>query len=240
MKKFTFLFISQLISFFAIAEIPEEQAQSQVLPSIACLYKTTSHDHDSHHHDEHEAQTTESNWKLWRTDQQVEIQDTNSRQGEVWTRLKSDTLEYSWLDHKNKFRVNYPDSDLKATNSTQVWENKATLISPSLLLRLKKIETQQVLGYTAETYSGTVGTYQLEVTWLPELSIPAKITQQEGKVITTTELKEVFTYEKSPWKPIASDDYEDMDFADIGDNETHPIARSHLYGMGISAGEHKH
>lgn len=242
-KNLSLALLTFCFSIHAYSEMPGPVVVSpQPVPPIACFYQTSIQEVKLDHSESAQlpAHDASTDWYLWRTETQIEIQDTRSSQGEIWHRLKGGTVEYSWLDHKNRFRVNYPPSDLKATRSNHLWVNRATLISPTLLKYLEKQEATDVLGYNAERYTGRLGDYELEIIWLNQLSIPAKITQKKGTTVSTTELKEVYDLPDSPWKQYASDDYEDMDFADIGDNETHPVARSHLHGTGISANAHRH
>jgi len=93
--------------------------RNQELPPVACLYHTkvitlnlekgTRH---SQEHDDHLDSSQPSEWYLWRDGKRVEIQSLFSTEGEVWERLNSGDVTFTWLYHNKKFAIHYAPSDL--------------------------------------------------------------------------------------------------------------------------------
>jgi hypothetical protein len=173
-------------------------------------------------------------WYLWRQQDKIEIQSHNKQIGEVWQRLKHKQVAFSWLYHAKAFAIRYTPSDLKALQTYPDWATKTSIVSPALSERLQKISNKQVLGYKADIYRENIDNYQLEIHWIPAINTPAKIRQTDNKQTTEVKLLAVYPLADAPWQPIESDHYDDMDYADIGDNESHPIAKLHMKGMSLN------
>lgn len=173
-------------------------------------------------------------WYLWRQQDKIEIQSRNKKVGEVWQRLKHKQVAFSWLYHAKAFAIRYTPSDLKALQTYPDWATKTSIVSPALLERLQKTADKQVLGYQAEVYRGKIDNYKLEIHWIPAINTPAKIRQTNSKQTTEVKLIAVYPLAEAPWRPIESDHYDDMDYADIGDNESHPIVKLHMKGMSLN------
>ncbi len=212
------------------------------LPEIACLFEVQENQHDDHHDSLHQKQQQPHLWRLWRFDKTVQIQQVNGPFGEVWEKLKKEQVAYTWLMHQKKFAIRYEPSDLKVINNQTNWKTKASLISPQLLSLLEKLPEQKVvLGKKTEHYKGRIGALDMEILWLPEYQVPAKIIQKQGDQVTVVSLKAVYLMQDAPWKPLDFDQYDDLDFADLGDNEAHPMARYYLKNMSLATIQyHKH
>ncbi len=210
---------------------------SAALPEVACLYRTITKDLKYHH-----KKTTDktSQWHLWRYKNKIQIRNLETPIGEIWQQLKGGDIAYSWLFHDKKFVINYTSSDLKAIKNNPNWLSKANIISPELLKRLTHQSNSRVLGYIAENYVGKIGEFTIEVTWLPKLKIPAAIKQTTATQKTLVMLEKVYPYSDSPWKPVNIDNYQDMDFADIGDNEADPLLNFYMEKMSFISSFHHH
>lgn len=194
---------------------------AQSLSEIAATYQQSEQQLDS---DEPKKLTT--SWYLWRQTKRIELYNPKQQTGEVWRLLNDGEVAYTWLLHHKKFAVNYAPSDLKAIKNHPNWLAKASMISPQLLKQLELKPKCKFLNYQCENYSGRIGEYKLEIEWLPELQIPARIKQSTANHITEINLNTVTSLTEAK-QPLNSENYEDMDFADIGDNEAHPIAKSY-------------
>ncbi len=227
--------MKQLLLFFALLFTTLQYAVAGQFPEIAALYESTTQTVDAHH-----PAVKTSAWRLWRQTNKIEMQGLNTPTGEVWTRLKDGEVAYTWLLHSKQFAINYAPSDLKAIQNNPKWMTKVSIISPELLNKLTLQSKSKAFDYVSETYSGSVGQYQLEIVWLPELKIPASIKQSTNQEITQVKLKQVYPLSEAPWQRLDASRYEDMDFADIGDNEAHPLAKLYLSGNNLQTIQYIH
>lgn len=212
-------------------------------PEVACLFRTEVHPDTStsHGHSHSNGSTKTSSWYLWRSNKRIEIQNLSKPIGEVWEKLPGGQVGFTWLHHGEHFAVRYSAADLRLLHNASTWPAKAGLVSPVLLEQLRLNGIKDFHGYVGEYYSGQVGEYFLEVLWLPQLKLPARLKQRYDGQLSRTELIELHALAKSPWHPLPSASYDDMDFADIGDNEAHPLVGVHLRpGMNLMQGEHRH
>jgi len=206
-----------------------DSAPIVALPDIAALFRTRVVKYSE------QPPARGTAWYLWRTGDSVEIFNPTSQIGELWERLKGKDVAFTWLYHARQYAVQYSPSDLRSIENKPDWDAKSHLISPALLSRLEKTGQTMVLGYHAERYEGRIGEYELALTWIPKLSIPAFIRQKTDQQVSEVVLDEVYTYKRAPWKPIPHDDYDAIDFADLGDNEAHPVVRLLQHnGVGLS------
>ena len=201
------------------------------LADVACLYQTHASNTESGQQDK----LADKQWYLWRQGSSVEVKGQSSPIGEHWQRLKHNEVALTWLYHDHHFAVRYSPSALKLTGNQTDWTTKASIISPALLKQLKKVGDSTVLGFAAERYQGHIGQYDLDITWIPALSIPALIVQQEDtgnrQQVSRVELIQVYPYQSAPWHPPSHDTYDDIDFADLGDNEANPMVRLFMHGI---------
>ncbi len=208
------------------------QVQATELPDLAAQYETiVTHNGDKKIH--------RSGWYIWRQPNRIEIQHKTLPYGEVWKRSKMGEVSFEWLRHDKQFKILYEDADLDALQVTSRWETKATLISPQLLKQLKQVGKGRVLGNKTQKYQGKIGAYQVQVEWIPRLKIPAYVKEEKKESTEEMRLIHVYSIGKTPWKRHNSEDYEDMDYSDIGDNEANPITRAYII-MGGLAQPHSH
>jgi hypothetical protein len=239
------LITSLLLSLMTVHANAESKLSNDNITEIAAYFQTKKTPLDQHQGGDAGQNDKQkiSHWFLWRQADKIEIQSQNKAVGEVWQKLKHGQVEFIWLYHAKQFAIKYTASDLKALQNYPTWSTKTSLVSQALLQRLKKIGAKQVLGYKADIYQGKVDGLQLEIEWIDAIKTPARIRQTDNKATVEVTLLEVYPLKKAPWQPIDSEQYDDMDYADIGDNESHPIARLHMNGKSLSSRhypEHHH
>lgn len=194
-------------------------AQAAPLPPVMATYRTILND---------DTGETAPAWSFLRIGNELEIR--HAVIGEHWTLLGDDKSAYSWIHHGEKAVVHYTPADLEMLHAGKGWDAHATLIDPELIAKLEKTGMTTVLGYPAVIYRGTVNGQALEVHWLPDFSLPGIVVQQAGGNVMRIELLSVSTPDGNTAAFTDLDSYFDLDFADIGDNEAHPILRRLLYG----------
>jgi len=223
-------------SFFAGLGVLISLAVHAELPAVSTVYETSVSQHveasDEAHH-KHKA--SKSQWYFWRSAKQVEVLNEQRDFGEKWTRTDKGIIFYQAIYHDKKFILDFQPVDLKLLGQKTNWETQSTLVSSGLLAQLKKTSTSKFKQYKKVSYEGLVSGVHYKVEWLPELKIPYRIEkhEQNNKRIVT-QLSELNSFDKIAHKPLDSEEYEAMDYSDIGDNESHPIVANLQNNKGIS------
>ncbi len=164
----------------------------------------------------------QSGWYFWRSDNRVEIRDGSNDVGEIWRRDGKARLSFVYVEPTHKRGIEYNTSDLRIINHTRPWEQLASIVSPDELKKLSLVGTTEVLGYKAQRYSGKIDKRTVEVVWVPELQLAAKVMNTYADRQVTTELQSFLTPQDTVAATTDSDlaNYALVDFADLGDMET--------------------
>ncbi len=199
---------------------------------VSCVYETVEKvsDKTGHHHDD-ELQPTK--WYFWRTDKAVEVSNAEQSFGEKWTLSSKDTVYYQALYHDKHFLLDFQPADLKILGKKTNWEVRSKLFPQQILNKLEKKQRGKFKNYTMVHYQGKVAGIEYQVDWLPELNLPARVEKVSLGKKVVTELKEVYPLAQTPYRQIAHEKYDDMDYADIGDNESHPVVAQLQKDTGI-------
>jgi len=189
---------------------------------VSCLYETLeTNNKQSHSH--HIADKSAVKWYFWRTTNDIEVSNAGRSFGEKWTLTDKNEVIYQALYHDKKFLLDFQPADLKILDRQSNWGTKRTLIPKRLLSVLTITQQGEFKGYKMVRYEGKYAGDLYQIDWLTELDLPAKVTKKALNTQVTIELKEIFPLTKSPYKQVDTEKYDDMDYADIGDNESHPI-----------------
>jgi len=174
-------------------------------------------------------------WFFWRNDKEIEISNADQSFGEKWIKMNKQQIHYQALYHNERFLLDFQPTDLKILGKKANWKVRSTLFPYAVLVQLERSKTEKkFLGYDTHQYKGTVDGVNYQVDWIPELEIPARVVKTITNTKITTELKELYPLNKSPYKQIKTEKYDDMDYADIGDNESHPIVSRFQKKRGIA------
>src|SRR5690606_4611959 len=212
----------------AVAAVPELNLTAP-LPAIAATYITTRRqiaraankntDHGEHDHKTQEAAAVE--WRFYREQNRVEVEDLKSDTGELWLR-DSNTQFFFKLFHADRRGIEYRMDDLQILQVTASWQQHALLIDPGVLQKLTLIEAGWRDGYPYRRLHGENKGERIEVTWRIDLNLPQEIKRSDAEHSETTRLQAVFPLAQSPWQRRDHGDYEMIDYADLGDRESDP------------------
>jgi len=200
---------------------------------ISCLYETTEKIDETTGLHHHAAEKPAAKWYFWRTANEIEVSNAVQSFGEKWTLTDKSKVMYQALYHDKKFLLDFQPADLKILGKKINWEAKTTLIPKSLLKSLVKKQEGTFNGYKMVRYEGVHAGTEYQIDWLPELDIPASVSKTVANKQVITVLKQVFPLNKSPFKQLITEKYDDMDYADIGDNESHPVVAQLQKNSGV-------
>jgi hypothetical protein len=189
--------------------------ENKDLPSLACRYETTVGLLG-------QIQQTRD-WYLWREPARIEAKEKIDDTGEIWRLGRDRTIFYYRVFHKYLRVIEYTPGDLSALNSYRDWSRLSHIFDPSLLAKLSLTGTTEFLGLAAQRYQGQVNGFDLEVLWLKDEQIPALVRQFHSGRLVVLKLKELYPISKSPWHRVDTTNYENMDYADIGDRHSDPF-----------------
>lgn len=170
-------------------------------------------------------QTPESRqWLFWRGPDRVEIRDGTNALGELWKRDARGRVRYTYLEPAYQRGIEYSATDLEVIDFRRPWSALTGLVAPTELDRLVSAGETEVLGRPARIYRGRLSNGQVEVLWLPDLKLAARVTHTSTDRLTVHELQAFLTDQDAPSATTDAQlaDYRLVDFADLGDMETSP------------------
>ncbi len=220
-------------SFFASLLIMLSANVYASIPEVSCTFQTIESFIQDSVTQPHQHAQKANTWFFWRTAHTVEVSNATQSFGERWISYDQQSVFYQALYHDKKFLLDFQPSDLKILGKQANWEMRTTLFSQSILQQLQQHGSGKFQQYETVRYAGKVENIHYQVDWIPALKLPFRIEKQAGNKIIVTELKEFYPLLESPNKAPSSDNYEDMDYADIGDNESHPIVAQLQKNVGI-------
>ncbi len=161
-------------------------------------------------------------WYFWRGENRVEIRNATQDVGEIWRRENKTRLNFVYVEPARKRGIEYNDTDLRMINHKRSWDRLASIVSAEEIEKLSLAGETEILGHKAQRYSGKVDKRTVEVLWIPDLQLTAKVVNIYPDRQVTTELKSFLTQQD---KVVATSDdqlsnYTLVDFADLGDMET--------------------
>lgn len=194
---------------------------SDNLPKVAAEFVTVrSGEADGeHHHEEEEQQVV---WRLWRDDRQIVIDRPQLGVGELWQR-DGRSLIHRKLYHHDRRAIEFQEDDLKMLETKPAWQKLSLLVDRGLLEKLSATDVEWSDGVPIREYRGQVGDWHWQVVMRLDIGLPLSIVRERDGVSETTELQNAYPLNKAPWQPKASEDYEIIDFADLGDKEYDPF-----------------
>lgn len=162
-----------------------------------------------------------SDWYMWRSENRVEVRAESGEVGEIWRRDNKGRVNFVYVEPANKRGIEYNASDLRIIGHKRPWDRLASIVPPAELEKLNPAGETEILGHTAQRYSGKLDQRTLEVIWIPDLQVAARVSVAYPDRQVTTELKGFLGKEDVA---STSDDalagYQLVDFSDLGDMET--------------------
>jgi hypothetical protein len=197
-------------------------------PDVAAQFQTETEAHDG------KSQTAQ--WRFWREGQTLVTESLADRTGERWQR-DGNTLFYTKLYHDDQKGIALRADDLGVRDSAPAWAQQSLLVNPGVLQALKAGESGWRHDYPYRRYTGDVDGVEWDITMRVDLMLPLQVVRVEKGDRHVTRLIEVHPLPQSPWQPTASQTYELIDYADIGDRASDPFIRkveSQLGGLNHS------
>ncbi len=216
--------------FSSLAFADSASHSDQQAPEVACRYemKVTPHANTK-------TKPTNNAWFFWRKPDMIQTQDADGDYGEIWERTNNGSIQYRKLYHADKTAVEYMPADMPTNNVTLDWAKLSSMLSQAELDALKLVKKTQVLGRSAELHTGKMDGQSVEVLWLPQEKLPAKILRRDKAGSTELRLAEISSLSAARWQPVnpeAIANYRHIDAADFGDMENDPFVKKVMAAEG--------
>lgn len=197
---------------------------SSRLPNVAAEFMTTregeAHEPEHAEHQLHAADKV--TWRFWRDSQQISIERPQLGMGELWQR-DGQSIIHRKLYHADQRAIEFQDDDLKMLDSMPSWQKLALLLDQKLLAQLTTADPEWSDGYPTREYQGKIADTEWHVVMRMDIGLPMLIERQQEGFLERTELLHAYPLNAAPWQPMASNGYDVIDFADLGDKEYDPF-----------------
>ena len=221
MKIFDFLKIAFILgicfSTFSFAENNSEAPATEV----ACHYVTKVTPHGK-------TKASSNDWYFWRTPNMIQTLDSDGDHGELWQKTANGSIQYRKLYHTDKTAVEYMPADMPTNNMNFDWLKLSSMLNQQELDALKAVKKTKVLGHNAELRKGKINDQNIEVIWLLDENLPARILRKDKTGSVELKLVEITPLSAAHKKPIAIEDianYRQIDAVDFGDMENDPFVK---------------
>lgn len=169
----------------------------------------------------------QSDWYLWRDADSVETANTAIGQNDIWQKSGANDFNYRRVFHNDKRVVDYTPGEIKTRHAEPDWAKLASVISPQLLAELKRGASKAMFGQKAVRYTGKTGGQTIDLWWLEQAQLPARLQMTRPGQRMTLALRELHKNSAPAAWPRASEDrianYGQIDAADFGDMENDPF-----------------
>lgn len=210
---------------------------SAELPAVAAEFVTTREGEEDEHAADNEPAMTSIHWRLWRNSTRIVTERPQLGVGELWQK-DGQTIIHRKLYHADRRAIEFQQDDLRMLQAAPTWQKLSLLVDQALLTQLRASEIEwSDDGYPTQDYQGTVDDTSWHVVMRMDLGLPMLIERQQGEFSERTELRQMFPLAATPWQPTATDGYEIIDYADLGDKESDPFVIKVQAQMGH---EHHH
>lgn len=216
-----------LFSTFGVADSAIHS--NQQLMEVACRYEMKVTPHAKANVSSNKA------WFFWRNPDMIQTQDADGDYGEIWERTALGSIQYRKLYHVDKTAVEYMSTDMPVNNMSFDWFKLSGMLSQQELDMLKLVKKTHVLGRSAELRKGKTSGQILEVLWLPDEGLPARIIRKDKTGSMELRLVEITPLSAAHRKPVDIEEisnYRHIDAADFGDMENDPFVKKVLAAEG--------
>lgn len=169
---------------------------------------------------------TAGEWYLWREADSVETANPATAQNTIWQRTAPNDYSYRRIFHNDRRVVEYTPGEIRTRNATPDWAKLASVISPQLLDELKRSGKKTAFGQSAVHYTGKVGGQKVDLWWLEQAQLPARLQMSGNGQQMTMVLKDLYAKSPAGWPRVDEDKiaaYGLIDAADFGDMESDPF-----------------
>lgn len=167
-----------------------------------------------------------TDWYLWREPDFIETANILAGESSLWRRTGTETYHYERIFHREQRIVDYVPGELKTRQVQPDWQKLGSVISPELLGELKRVGKKILFGQPAIHYTGSTGGQKIDVWWLEEAQLPARLTIDSPKQRMTMTLKQIESGSPTGWPRVDAEkisNYLRIDAADFGDMESDPF-----------------
>lgn len=182
-----------------------------------------------------------TDWYLWREADRIETADAASGQSQIWQRLDNGQFQMRRVFHKDRSVVEFVPGELKTRNMEPDWTKLESVVSPHLLEGLTRGASRSQFGQKAIHYRGRIAGQEIDLWWLEQARLPARLRIVNSRQTIALTLKELYGTAPASW-PRADESaitgYRLIDAADLGDMEYDPfvarllLAEGHYHGHG--------
>lgn len=163
-------------------------------------------------------------WRIQRDSQRVELVRVDSQISEVWSRTSQDLWFYQKVFSEDKQVIEYSPSDLFALGVQPQWLPIALAVDPKVLESLGHGKPgKTVHGFHTQQFKGKYQGADYEVTWIPELTLAARVKYSKDDMSSITDVKMPYPLADSPWALVDTRRYRLIDYSDLGDMERDPF-----------------
>lgn len=167
-------------------------------------------------------------WFFWRKPDMIQTQDADGDHGEVWERTTNGSILYRKLYHADKTAVEYMPADMPTNNMSFDWLKLSNMLNQQELNALNLVKKTHVFGRSAELRKGKIDNQIIEVLWLTDDNLPAKIIRKDKASRIELRLVEITPLSAASRKPVEVEeiaDYRHIDAIDFGDMENDPFVK---------------
>jgi hypothetical protein len=130
-------------------------------------------------------------------------------------------------------------ADMPTNNMNFDWLKLSSMLNQQELDALKPVKKTKILGRNAELRKGKVGNKSIEVVWLLDENLPARILRKDKTSSVELNLVDITSLSSAHKKPISVEDinnYRQIDAVDFGDMENDPFVKKIMQ----TEGHHHH
>lgn len=165
--------------------------------------------------------TQEGSIELWRFQQQVAIHYPDKEITELWEQTKNQQLHLvRYFDHYQR-GIEYQPAEIKGSHD---WSVKQQFIANDLIASMTLQKTTGSGCQQVQYYSLQQDGRQIELQWLPQLSLMQLYKMEQAGVVTTWKLEQI-NHDKNRigqrFAQLAG--FDTTDYTDVGDNESDPF-----------------
>ena len=212
--------------FLTFAQEPQTPFKPRL--EIACQFQTTTHLKSGAQPD---GQYT---WRMWRSAREVEVNQVGARDGEVWALDGAGGVMYARVLHPERAEVLFNAMELRILGRSVDWSRCCALVSPEILNgALKETGRQLHSGKEVKEFKGEIASEKWTVLWSDEDQIAVSIEIENESRVSKTVLLERYDLKSGPWERLRSRGYEQIDYTELGDNDTDPRIKRIMNRMGI-------
>lgn len=171
-----------------------------------------------------ESKTQIKQMNLWRNENQVAHQYSDSHITELWELTSNGRVRLVRYFEQHQRGIEYQPDEIKIKNKINTWERKQQLIANAQLKTMQLQSTQGEDCNKLENYSLTNDHKSITLQWLPYQRLVKLYQVQSEHQTITWELQQITSEKDKVTKVLATlSEYQTTDYADIGDNESDPF-----------------